>query len=226
MKLLEFIRNKTGLARRKIVKVHSTNPILVNGREVPFSYSLKKGDKVTFSGKTYHFKGEANKKYRYFLFHKPRGYVCSHSDKHNLTIFELLPSYFKSFFIAGRLDKESRGLLILSDDGEFIKYLTHPSNQIEKEYLVKIKGQLKRWQLEKILKGKVLGYRVKAIEKKESNFSEYTIYRIILTEGKKREIREIFRYFSFSVEDLFRIRIDKYLVENLKEGEFTPFHPR
>jgi pseudouridine synthase len=75
------------------------------------------------------------------LFNKPVGFVCSKSDKHNKTIYEVLPAQYKNYFYIGRLDKDSRGLLLMTNDSALVNKFEHPSNKVEKEYVVEIDRQ-------------------------------------------------------------------------------------
>ncbi|MDO4713915.1 MAG: pseudouridine synthase [bacterium] len=87
------------------------------------------------------------------LFHKPTGYTCSKSDPHNPTFYELLPPAFKAYYYIGRLDKESRGLMLLTTDPHLVHEYEHPSKQIPKSYLVQLNHPFDRSKKAKILNG-------------------------------------------------------------------------
>ncbi|WP_061280229.1 pseudouridine synthase [Leptospira interrogans] len=158
------------------------------------------------------------------IFNKPIGYLCSHVDRfHEKTIFSLLPSDYKNFKIAGRLDLNSRGLLILTNDGALAQKITHPSNGSEKEYLVTLKHDPGEKLIQAAFQkgildaGEILHAKmVKLVPGKKC------VYRVILEEGKKRQIRRMFRWFGVSVVDLQRIRIGPLKLEkfNLEEGQY------
>ncbi len=158
------------------------------------------------------------------IFNKPIGYLCSHADRfHEKMIFSLLPSDYKNFKIAGRLDLNSRGLLILTNDGALAQKITHPSNGSEKEYLVTLKHDPGEKLIQAAFQkgildaGEILHAKmVKLVPGKKC------VYRVILEEGKKRQIRRMFRWFGVSVVDLQRIRIGPLKLEkfNLEEGQY------
>ncbi|XDD51989.1 pseudouridine synthase [Leptospira sp. WS92.C1] len=158
------------------------------------------------------------------ILNKPAGYLCSHQDKfHEKTIFSLLPETYKNFKIAGRLDLNSRGLLLLTNDGDLAQKIAHPSYGSEKEYLVWLrfdpgeKAIQTSFQKGILDAGEILRAKmVKLVPGKDC------VYRIILGEGKKRQIRRMFHASGTSVLDLQRIRVGLIELEklNLEEGKF------
>ncbi len=128
------------------------------------------------------------------IFNKPIGYLCSHADRfHEKTIFSLLPSDYKNFKIAGRLDLNSRGLLILTNDGALAQKITHPSNGSEKEYLVTLKHDPGEKLIQAAFQkgildaGEILHAKmVKLVPGKKC------VYRVILEEGKKDRLEGCF----------------------------------
>jgi pseudouridine synthase len=143
--------------------------------------------------------------YTYIKLHKPQGYVTSKSDPHNpQTVMSLLPNVL-SVVPVGRLDKDTTGVLLFTDDGDLNFKLTHPKHGVEKEYEVLLKRE-PNGDLEKELpKGIILednGDRVRG--KAEALNKKRTHYRIILKEGKKREVKRIFRHYDTRVNRLHR----------------------
>jgi 23S rRNA pseudouridine2605 synthase len=211
-------------SRRKADHLILSGKVFINGENVTdFSIQVKDTDQVLVRGvsKENHKSQNLPEAVAYF---KPKGLLCSHSDPHSKeTIFSKLPKSMSRFKIAGRLDQDSRGLVLLLKDGKWQHQITHPSIGLEKEYIVKIEG-LEEWKdnfSRQIIKGIFLDgewlqfRKIKVLEK--------NTFKIILTEGKKREIRRVFQYFGYKVSDLCRIRIGKIDLESLKikEGEFT-----
>jgi 23S rRNA pseudouridine2605 synthase len=92
---------------------------------------------------------DEHKQHQLILFNKPKGYVVSKSDPHNATIYELLPSAFQTYYYIGRLDKESRGLLLLTNSPALVHQYTHPTFLIEKEYLIQLSSPLSPADLQK-----------------------------------------------------------------------------
>ncbi|MFA5513744.1 MAG: pseudouridine synthase [Sphaerochaetaceae bacterium] len=158
----------------------------------------------------------------YYALNKPSGYVCSNYDP-NETLFArdlLNVEEAKYLFHVGRLDRESTGLIIYTNDGDFANLVMHPSNNIEKEYLVETKEYIDINNLKEAIKGL-------KISKKESlykikRFSLITKQRVFitLTEGKNREIRKIFSHFGYNIVSLKRLRIGPILLGDLKEGRY------
>jgi 23S rRNA pseudouridine2605 synthase len=152
-------------------------------------------------------------------FHKPPGVICTSTDPQGRkTIYNCLPSGFSSLKYAGRLDLQSRGLILLSDDGELIYRLTHPKYQIERNYLVWTSRELSRHAMESLLAGIDIGDgeigRVKDI------FLDDGFVELVLTEGKNREIRKILHALHYHIEDLKRIGFANIELGNLAAGAY------
>lgn len=143
--------------------------------------------------------------FTYIKLHKPKGYVTSLSDPHNpLTVVQLIPNIF-SVVPVGRLDKDTTGVLLLTDDGDLNYKLTHPKHGVEKEYEVLLKNEPDEALENELPKGILLndnGERVKGFA--ESLNRKRTHFRVVLKEGKKREVKRIFKHFNSRVTRLHR----------------------
>ena len=152
------------------------------------------------------------------LFNKPVGFVCSREDRHNKTIYEILPKEFQNYFYIWRLDKDSRGLLVLTNNSELVNRYQHPSNWVEKEYDVQIDKmfslndykKMKKWILDEweLLMIKMAKY----YQQKNKYF-----IKIILIEWKKRHIRRMLNSLWYKVLDLVRVREWQFELWNLRE---------
>jgi len=167
---------------------------------------------------------------RILALNKPSGFLTSHSDRfHDQTIFHLLPEEFSQFRFAGRLDLYTRGLLILSNSGETIQKLSHPNFGIEKEYKVFLDTSLDSSFVERefLLGIRDEGETLRAKSVKPSRGLSSQFY-VILEEGRKRQIRRMFRKVHAGVTDLIRTRIGNLRLEdlNLKEGEWCEIDPK
>ena len=174
-------------------------------------------------------------------FNKPVGYVVSKSDKHNKTIFDILPSSWKKdFYYIWRLDKNSEGLLLLTNVPELVNELEHPSRNIYKIYEVEIDKPLKTQHREKFKKWVLITedgeyvanpneekWKWKQIDflqvydisySKDRNWKYWA--RILLTYGKKRHIRRLLKAFWYKVKKLKRVKYGKYELWNLKPGQW------
>ena len=173
-------------------------------------------DEVRFDGTIV----RPEEKLRYVLLNKPAGFVCSMSDdRGRKTASSLLqPHFSERLYNVGRLDMFSSGLIIFTNDGDFAKRLSHPSSCIEKEYVVTTSIPVPKELAPRFEKGlRVGGVFYKCI--KAECTSARTV-RIVLTEGKNREIRRVFEYFETGIRSLERVRIGNIFIEDLKAGDF------
>ncbi len=158
------------------------------------------------------------------LLHKPRGVVSSHKrqlirGKALKTIFDLLPSEYSKWFFAGRLDIESEGLIVLSNDGDHIFELTHPSSRVMKKYFLKTSRPLSKEECERTERG--------IIDKGEKlRFTKITPHKtpaefdVWLQEGKNREIRRVLERLGVRVRRLVRLELGPYQLEHIPPGEW------
>jgi 23S rRNA pseudouridine2605 synthase len=160
----------------------------------------------------------------YLMLNKPIGYLCTKNDPFNRpTIYDLIGKIDTKVNYAGRLDYLSEGLVLLTNDGELIYRMTHPSKKIEKVYIVKIKGFINNYELTKLKNGIPISTnfitspcRAFVLKKhKKTSTLEVTI-----SEGKKRQIRRMFSFFNIQVLKLKRIRIGPIALGNLKSGNY------
>lgn len=160
--------------------------------------------------------------YTYVAFYKPRGIETTHSkakENNLMSQFHLA----ENLAFAGRLDKESEGLLILSDDGKYIQSLSEPHREKEKEYVVQVNKSVD----DEFLQGMSRGVDIMIAKTKPCYVEKIndTSFRIILTEGKNKQIRRMCKVFGYKVEKLLRVRIDKVELGNLMPGEYRFFKP-
>ena len=157
-----------------------------------------------------------------YQLHKPMGYLSTSKDAMGRkTIFDLIDSKLNHLMIIGRLDYNSEGLMILTNNGGLKRYLELPKNKVERIYKVKIKGHLTSSNLTNIKKGLTLeglNYRPIAARVLESN-SSHSWVEMVLTEGKNREIRKIFASFNLTVVRLIRHRFGPFNLGNLQTGK-------
>lgn len=155
------------------------------------------------------------------LFNKPIWYVCSKSDNHNKTIYEILPKEFWNYFYIWRLDKDSRGLLLLTNNSALVDKYQHPRNEVEKEYIIQINKPFSQGDFKKVKKWIVDEWEllpVKTLKYYEQK-NKYFV-KMILWEWKKRHIRRIMKSLWYTVIDLVRVREWQFELWNLKEGCF------
>ncbi len=157
----------------------------------------------------------------YLLLNKPAGYVCTREDElGRKTIFDLVPAQRGRLFHVGRLDKESSGLILLTNDGDFAEKLAHPSHQIDKEYEVVIDKPFDPEQIPRLLRGLTLETGRARME--AMHVLAPTKLSIILRQGLKRQIREMLWRVGYRVEKLVRVRIGPLTDPRLKPGYWRP----
>lgn len=159
----------------------------------------------------------------YVALHKPRGYLCSRHDPHHTqTIYDLLPPRFRSLYPVGRLDKDSEGLLLLTNDGAFSLRLTHPRYKIRKQYHVVVAGVMSEEALRRLQEGVLSeGEMLKAdrvLPRKATGQS--TELEIWLTQGRKRQIRRMVQAVGYRVTRLVRVGIGLLSLRNLPAGQW------
>jgi len=166
-------------------------------------------------------------------FNKPKGYICSNEDPHNeRTVFELLPEELsrERLFCAGRLDKDSEGLLVLTNDGALANRLMHPSNQVSKRYHVSLKQPFPKSKLLRLQRGVTVEGEILKVERAvfsgDRSKEESAELDLELHHGKKREIRRLFQALHFDVKRLKRYQIGKYSIKGLPKGAGVTLGPR
>ncbi len=212
-KIAKFIADSGHCSRRVAEKLINDGKVLVNGKIPNIAMRVSETDEVVINGKKINNK----KRLIYIALNKPTDYVCTtRRDLNEKNIFSLI-NIKERLFIAGRLDKNSRGLVILTNDGNFAYKLTHPSFVTEKEYMVEINKEINQEILEKLKDG-VNIFEKSLAKMKDVKKIGHKKYKIILTEGKKRQIRRMFKVFKVDVVDLQRTRTDKYNINKIEEG--------
>jgi len=206
-------------SRRSCEKLITDGRVMVNNKVV-----LELGTKVNEDDIVYvdDVLAEVADKTYYFMLNKPRGYVCTNHDP-NETAYarDLIDIPERNLlFNVGRLDKDSQGLILFTNDGEFSNLITHPSSETEKEYIVRVDRDLQKKDLDDAYRGLVKPYRIRAyriISNREVS--------VVLTEGKNREIRRLFDYLGYDVKKLTRIRIGSVKLGDLPTGQYRKLTP-
>ncbi len=159
------------------------------------------------------------------MFYKPKGILTTMEDPLGRpTIKEFIEDIPARVFPVGRLDWDSEGLLLLTNDGDYANRVTHPKEEVTKTYLVKLDGQPREDQIAKLLKGvSIVGGKVSArsVEKVKRGRDQYAWLKIVITEGKNRQIRQMFEKIGFDVLKLQRVAIGRLRLGNLQRGEMV-----
>lgn len=223
-RLNKYIASSGLCSRRKADELIESGVVMVNGKKVTeLGFSVKPKDKVFVNGKLIH-----PVKHEYYRFYKPAGYITTAEDeKGRKTIYDLLPESLHKLRPVGRLDKDSTGLIILTNDGDLINELTHPSVKVPKLYRVSINGKISQNDINKMYKGieiepgKIAYAQVDVLDFDNTS----TVMEIVLHQGLNRQIRKMFEHLGFEVVTLKRIQHATITLDGLKRGEFKPIKP-
>lgn len=217
MRLQVYLAHCGVASRRACEKLIAKGSVSVNGSVITQAGTkVFSGDDVCVDGK----KVFIEEKKRYILLNKPSGYVCSLSDEKGRPVAAdlLKTAYSERLYNIGRLDMFSQGLILFTNDGEFARILSHPSAELEKEYIVDTSLNLPRGLAERFEKGlRVDGVFYKCRRAEEINARRM---KIVLIEGKNREIRNVFQSEGAAIKRLTRVRIGNITIDNMKSGSF------
>lgn len=220
MRINKYIASTGVCSRRKAEEFVRSGDVRVNGEVVTsLAFDVQDDDKVFLKGVLVQTLGKKD----YVMIHKPKGYITSMSDeKGRRTVVDLLPQNLKHLKPVGRLDYDSEGLLIMTNDGELAFALTHPSHEVSKKYIVRIEGQIKESELAVIRKGVVIdGERLASCKAVPILFDgKDTKIEVTIKEGKNRQIRKMFEAIGKIVVFLKRVSIGELELGSVSRGGF------
>lgn len=206
-------------ARRTVAQAVKDGRVLLNGQSATsFSQTVTPADKITFDGKLLIAPAEQPV---YLLLNKPAGVLsATHDARGRQTIIDFVPAKYRisGLHPVGRLDLASRGLILLTSDGELTYHLTHPRFEKEKEYLVELNRLLQPADQISFENGLELEDGLTSQTQVTAVSSRPPIYRIVLHEGRKRQIRRMFQSLGYAVRDLKRTRLGSLRLGTLEEG--------
>jgi pseudouridine synthase len=224
MRLNKYISQCGYCSRRKADELIVAGKVRVNGEvvtilgfEVRYKEGRKGGDKVMVEGKNIY----PARRFDYYRFYKPIGYITTASDeKGRKTIYDVIPKELHHLKPVGRLDKDSSGLIILTNDGDLINHLTHPSQKVPKLYKVTVSGRVELKHLEEFARGvDIDGKQAYCDSRIIEQTNKETVLEIVLYQGLNRQIRKMFEYFGLKVVSLKRIRHATIDIDGLKKGQ-------
>lgn len=226
MRINKYLASSGLGSRRKCEEFVLQKRVKVNGKVIDsLAFDIAENDKVMIDDKLV----SVPRSFTYLMMHKPKGYLTTVSDdRERKTVMELLPEEFKHLMPVGRLDYNSEGLLLFTNDGETAQKLMRPKNEIVKTYLVKVEGEVSSFDVSEIEKGVTLidGTKFKECKVNIKEIKERkTKLEIQITEGKNREIRKIFDKFGYNVIFLKRISIGEIKLGGLTRGTCRLLRP-
>ena len=226
-RLQKYIAASGYTSRRKAETLITEGRVSVNGVKVSeLGSKVKQGDVVTVDGKP--IIGE-NKVY--YLFYKPKGCVCTLDDEFDRPkIVDYFTDVKERIYPVGRLDYDTTGVIIMSNDGEFANMIMHPRSHLEKIYEVTLKGLIKGPELNKLEKGiylegvKTLPCKIKITDRDMEH--KTTMLQIKLTEGKNRQVKKMFESVGYPVKRLHRISVGGVTLKGLTPGKYRILKPQ
>ena len=221
--LLRALIDSTGMARRPAFAAIREGRVRVGGTAVADPSSEYEGGALTLDGRVLH---PSTARKVYLLLHKPQGYVTTASDElGRATVFDLVPERLQApgLHSVGRLDKDTTGLLLLTNDGDLTYHLTHPKHEVDKEYWLQLARVPTHAQLEAVRRGIELdGALRRPIDLRELDPEQPRQFSITLAEGRKREVRRMFEAVGARVTYLMRVREGDLYLDDLEEGKVRP----
>ncbi|MDD6310340.1 MAG: pseudouridine synthase [Firmicutes bacterium] len=220
MRLNKYIATAGVCSRRKADELISNGNVKINGAVMrEMGYNVEEGDRVEVNGKPIF----AEEKKIYVAVNKPLGYITSmDDDKDRATVAELVSDIPERLFPVGRLDYNTTGLLIMTNDGQLTYALTHPKHEVYKTYVATVAGVISDVRLAKLRRGVDIGgfitspAKVRVIKQNRRS----TVVEISIREGKNRQVRKMFKAVGNNVQALERVAIGDIKLGRLMEGHY------
>ena len=220
-RISKVIANSGYTSRRNADKLIVDGKVLINGEKAILGQKVESNDIITIDGKTIE---KSNGNYEYYILNKPRGVISTVMDeKGRKTIIDLIDTKTRIYPV-GRLDYDTTGAIILTNDGNLTNKLLHPKNQIDKVYLAKVKGIVTGNDIHKLENGvKIDNYKTSPARVKLKSFDKKTNTSMILLtihEGHNHQVKKMFEVIGFDVIKLTRLSFAGIDVKTLKSGEY------
>lgn len=209
MRLNRFIAQQTDISRRKADALIDSGDVVVDRQPAHPGMDVSGREVIIINGRKLKPKRII---YRTIALYKPVGYVCSRDGQGSPTVYDLLPGEYHHLNVAGRLDKDSSGLVILTNNGKLMQELTHPSNDKQKTYTVELNRPLEDGMIAKLAKGVDIGDA--RVSKLMVAPLKGNTYEVNMQEGRNRQIRRSFEAIGYQVSSLHRTRFGPYRLED------------
>ena len=223
IRLNKFLAERLNVSRREADNLIASGKVFVNKKPAELGARIDKNDKVCYNGNIIPFGVE----YIFLAVNKPVGYACSKRRQGDTpTIYELLPKKYQDLKTVGRLDKDSSGLILLTNDGDFAFRMTHPKFVKTKVYEVEINRELEPLHQQMIVDyGIEIGDGVSRLGLAKIGESRKK-WTVVMHEGRNRQIRRTFEALGYKVIALERKQFGRYILSGLKPGEFEEVEKR
>lgn len=214
----KFLAFHLGVSRREADRLVSEQRVRIDGSIADLGSRVSQGQSVELDNAVIELKN----RYCYLLLHKPVGYVCSRKSQGGKpTIYSLLPNNLTQLKSVGRLDADSSGLIMLTDDGDYAHQMTHPSHSKTKLYEITLNKDLEPLHQQMISDfGVTLEDGISKFMLERQSEDSRKNWFVTMTEGRNRQIRRTFISLGYSVKSLHRIRFGSFSIGNLKPGEY------
>jgi 23S rRNA pseudouridine2605 synthase len=225
MERLQKVIAEAGICSRRHAEQKILNgEVSVNGKIVTtLGTKVNTKDIICVNGQNIHKNAKV-----YYVMNKPRGVICTANDPYKRkTIFDIIPAAQKEerLFTVGRLDSDTKGVIVLTNDGDFMNALVGPKSGIEKEYLARISGMLSVKEIKSLSTGVMVNNKMTlpAIVNVVSKDNEHnsSLIKITVTEGSYHHVKEMFKAVGHDVKKLTRIRFGHLMIDNLEEGSLV-----
>ncbi len=224
IRLNKFLAERLGISRREADDAITAGKVTVDAKKAGLGarIDIDKNPNVCYNGRMVSLQAG----YLYVALNKPRGVVCSKkSQDGGKTVYDLLPSKYRELKTVGRLDKDSSGLILLTNDGDFAFRMTHPKFVKTKVYEVKLERALEPLHQQMIADfGVQIGDGISKLGLERLDDTR-KLWRIIMHEGRNRQIRRTFGALGYTVVELKRLSFGSYMLDGLREGECVEVKP-
>lgn len=222
LRLNKYLAFILGISRREADNLIDQHRVQINDKIATLGARFIEGDRITVDSKELNNKVE----YQYLLLNKPIGYVCSRKKQGDSpTIYDLLPKKYQSLKPVGRLDRNSSGIIILTNDGDFAYQMTHPSFKKTKIYNVRLEKDLEPLHQQMISDyGINLDDGTSKLILERMNDTDRKSWIVTMSEGRNRQIRRTFGALGYTVNKLHRTNFGNYTLGDIKPGEFKIIH--
>lgn len=226
MRINKYLAQSGIGSRRKVEELVLAGKVKVNGEVVKnLATDIKETDQVTFENKPI----RATKKYVYYKLHKPKGFVTTLKDeKDRKTVMSLLRGVHVRVFPVGRLDYDTEGLLLFTNDGDLTNILTKPNSEIAKTYVATLEGEISQDEIKQLSSGVDIGdyvtkpCSVKLLDKN----SKTSRVQVSITEGKNRQVRRMFEAIGKNITFLKRTEVGEIRLGGLSRGEYAELNSK